>query len=335
MSSPASAGRPLLPRPLSVGLFALAAALLASALPLIAYAGSLALFGLPHVLAELRYVDGRFGRRLQRSKVLSLLVLLGLAVALRMLGMAGLVEPLSAYVAELGLVAVMAFLALPALTSSPVRLTVALLVGGLLAAGSWRLPLLTIVLLSVLHNLTPVGFLYERLWSSPWRRRLGLSAAILFLGVPLLLATGWPFAGLAALGFSAPELSFASVGPLTAHRGVFVPEGWFRAESATHVFGAVTYLQLMHYGAVLLVLPRLLGSRAGGTDRPLLPWPRFKVLVPAIAAVSLVAAVLFVQDFRGTRAAYGVLASVHAWIEIPVLLLALTPLPMPLPISPQ
>lgn len=307
--------------------FALAAALLASAFPLIAYAGSLALFGLPHVLAELRYVDGRFGRRLPRSQVLSILALLALAVGVRLLTMAGHLDPMRAYVMEISVVALMAFLAVPPLLGRPLRAAIAALVGALLATGAWVAPLLTVVLLSVLHNFTPVGFLFERLWHSRWRRPLGLTVVILFVGVPLLLATGGLAIPLAALGVSAPAMSFGSVGTLAAHRGVFVPGGWFSDASATHVFGAVTYLQLLHYGAVLVVLPRLLQRPEGAHDRPLLAWPRASLLIPCIAAVGLISAVLFVQDFRGTRAAYGVAAAIHAWIEIPILLLALIPYP--------
>ena len=316
----------LLPRAASVAAFALLAGLVATAMPLVAYAGSLALFGLPHVLAELRYVDGRFGRRLPGSQVAALVGLLGLAVGLRAVGLLGAMDVRDSYVAELGVVAVMAFVALPDLVATPLRAVVALLVGASLALGSWLAPLLTLVLLAVLHNLTPIGFLLERTAGSRHQRTLAWSLPLLFLGVPLLLATGWPSAWLAQLGLFAPDTTFGSVGALARHRGVFVPEPVLATSWATPLFTAVTYLQLMHYGAVLLVLPRLLAPTEGGMDRPRLPWPRARVLGLVILGVGLVAAVSFVQDFRGTRTAYGLIAAVHAWIEIPLLLLALSPL---------
>lgn len=316
----------LLPRPASVAVFALLAASVATAMPLVAYAGSLALFGLPHVLAELRYVDGRFGRRLPGSQVAALVGLLGLAVGLRALGLVGAIDTRDSYVAELGVVAIMAFVALPDLVATPLRALVALLVGASLALGSWLAPLLTLVLLAVLHNLTPIGFLLERTTGSRHRRQLGWSLPLLFLGIPLLLATGWPAAWLNQLGLFDPDATFGSVGALGRHRGVFVPEPVLATSWATPLFTAVTYLQLMHYGAVLLVLPRLLAPAEGGVDRPRLPWPRARVLGLVIAAIGLVAAVSFVRDFRGTRTAYGLIAAVHAWIEIPLLLLALSPL---------
>lgn len=315
----------LLPRGASVAAFALLAALAATAMPLVAYAGSLALFGLPHVLAELRYVDGRFGRRLPGQQVAALVGLLGLAVGLRALGLMGVLDAQDSYVAELGVVAVMAFVALPDLVATPLRALVAFAVGASLALGSWLAPLPTLVLLAVVHNLTPIGFLVERTAGTSMQRRLARSLPLLFVGVPLLLAAGWPALLLAKLGLFAPDVTFGSVGSLARHRGVFVPEPVLASSWATPLFTAVTYLQLLHYGAVLLVLPRLLGPTEGGVDRPRRPWPRARVLGLLIAAVGLVAVVAFVRDFRGTRTAYGLVAAVHAWIEIPLLLLALSP----------
>ena len=310
--------------------YAAAAALLASAAPLVAYAGSLALFGLPHVLTELRYVDGRFGRRLGAGRVTALVGLLLLAVALRTLGWLGRVDPQEAFAAELGVVAVLAFVTVPDLVHVPWMALLALAGGGALALGSWQAPVTTLTVLAILHNLTPWGFLAERAAPGAPRRRVAALGLLLFVGVPVVIALG----GLAALwnagGLPATTGGFGSVGTLSMHRGVFVPAAWLDRAGATDVFSAVTYLQLMHYGVVLLVMPRLLAGGAGA-DRPRLPWPRARWLAVGIAAVGLVATVGFVRDFGGTRAAYGVVASVHAWIEVPMLLWFLVPPRRPLP----
>ena len=68
------------------------AALTASAAPLLVYTVSLAAFGLPHVFAELRYVDFRFRRRLARGVLIGLLVWLGALIALRVADLGGLVD---------------------------------------------------------------------------------------------------------------------------------------------------------------------------------------------------------------------------------------------------
>ena len=52
----------------------------------------LALFGVPHIGSELRYLDYRFGVRLGRSLVYRLVGLLGLAMAERAAGVFGLLS---------------------------------------------------------------------------------------------------------------------------------------------------------------------------------------------------------------------------------------------------
>jgi hypothetical protein len=68
-------------------------ALLATLSPLAAYSVALAAFGLPHVLSELRYVDRRFGRRLERGLVVTVLAMLTGIVAIRAATVAKLIPP--------------------------------------------------------------------------------------------------------------------------------------------------------------------------------------------------------------------------------------------------
>ena len=306
-----------------VAAYALAAALLASAAPLLAYAGSLALFGAPHVLAELRYVDGRFGRRMRAGSGALILAILGGVVVLRALSILHRIDPADGYVAELGLVATLAFVVVPDLWASPARAALAIGLGGAIAVGSAVAPWTTVVTLAILHNATPVGFLAERLDGRPERRRALATCAALFLVVPALVASGLPSRALESLGAWRPDATFGTVGALDAHLRVFVPSSLTSASFAPHLFAASAYLQLLHYGIVIGVLPRLLGPRGAAGDEPVAPWPRARALAAGIAAVGLVTTVGFVRDFAGTRASYGLLASVHAWIELPVLLLAL------------
>ena len=58
-------------------------ATLAVLAPLATYSVTLAVFGLPHVLSELRYIDRRFGRRLDKRFLLPIAVLLQMIVAVR------------------------------------------------------------------------------------------------------------------------------------------------------------------------------------------------------------------------------------------------------------
>jgi len=309
-----------LPAPAVVGAYVVGAALLASAAPLLAYAGSLALFGAPHALAELRYVDGRFGARLGRGRGRAIVAVLLGVVALRALVLADRAPALDAYVLELGLVALLAFAMVPALAARPGRAAVAVGVGAAIATGSLVAPLATIVVLAVLHNATPVGFLADR---DDVRRRAMPACAAAFVAVPLLIASGVVGRSLEGLGLAAADLGPSSAGALDDHLRVFVLPVWLETPAARSIFAAGAYLQLLHYGLVLGVLPRLLTTGPAATDAPVLPWPRTAVLVAAITAVGLAFALAFGRAFVPTRAAYGLLASVHAWIEVPVLLLAL------------
>lgn len=317
MNPPGAARCAALPPMPAVVAFALAAAVIAAAAPVLAYAGSLALFGAPHALAELRYVDGTFSRRLGAGRGAAIAVALLVVVALRAATLAGAVSSADAIVLELGLVALLAFVVVPDLARRPMRAAVAVGVGAAVAAGSLLAPIETVVVLALLHNATPVGFLLAR---EDTRRGALRPALLVFVVVPLLIATGLPARALAPLADMLPSAEFA--GPAAGHLRAFVPPGVLGTDAAIPIFSAAAYMQILHYGVVLLVLPGLLRS---GDDAPRLPWPRALPLAIGIAVAGALFSFAFFADFAETRRAYGLLAAVHAWIEIPVLLLALAP----------
>ena len=299
---------------LRIGAVSVAIALVAIAsarAPLWVYATTLALFGLPHVLVELRYVDERFSARLPRGTLTWLVCGLGAVALLRLLAFVGVEGPLvrAELALGIGLVAVAAPLALA--RANPAGSALALLTAGGLLAGVVYAPLETLVTMAPLHNLTPVGFLAERLRGR--RRRRALAAAfVVFFAVPAVMV-GAPFL---------PEVVSGppGTGDLSLHLGAFVPSPWIGSERGERLFAAAAYLQVMHYAVVLGVLPRL-----GGGDqraRALAPWPRGRTFALAVVVVGATAAGSFAMDFSCARAGYAVFAAVHAWVEIPVLLVA-------------
>lgn len=300
---------------------ALLTAAAAVAAPLLVYSVSLAAFGLPHVLFEMRYVDARFHDRLGRRYWLGLLALLLTIAALRLLGIGGWSEPLSRARLELLLVLGLIVMVLPVL-----RLGVPMLLGaitiGALGVGLTRAPLATLVTLAFLHNLTPVGFLAELLEGRPRRIALGL-CAIVFVVIPSAIACGGPAWIAGRLGIHAIDLSPFPLGGLRDHLAVFVPETLRERAVAVNLFSAAAYLQCAHYAAVIHVLPRLLRQQCrSGSPATALPWapaPRFGLGVTLLGTLFLLG---FAAAFRDTRAIYGVFAAMHAWIEIPVLLIA-------------
>ncbi len=118
-------------------------------------------------------------------------------------------------------------------------------------------------------------------------------------------------------------------GPLAANLSVYVPPVLETSRHAADLFTAAVVAQGGHYVAVIAVLPIMLARFDPGA-RGLLPWPSgrgFAVLcLLIVAAVSRAA---FLGGFAQARAVCGLAASFHAWIEIPILILALTAVQRP------
>jgi hypothetical protein len=301
-------------------------AALAVAAPLWTYAVSLALFGLPHVAAELRYVDARFGARVDRGLARALWGgLLGI-VLLRLAGAGGIGEPRVRVALELGLGAALVLCVLPRLLrAGPVHAALGAC-GIVLALTAARVcPLDAIVWFALFHNLTPVGFLAERLRGAVRRRALGW-CAVAFGAVPALIASGALGAALVRFGLPSSSAGPPGVGALTSHLGAFVPGSLRGGALELDLFRAAAFLQCMHYAVVLHVLPRLGGGDVGSTAP--LCWPRSRWLPAATAAVSVGLTAAFGLVFADARVVYGIVAAVHAWIEIPVLVLASACVPL-------
>lgn len=223
---------------------------------------------------------------------------------------------------ELGLVAALVASALLVPGASWAWRGVALLGLIALAAGLSLAPLATFVALSLLHNVTPLGFLAERLEGARRRRALALGGA-LFLGLPLLILAGAPqsLLGQSAAAPFGVQLSDQLRG--------FVFPAWREAGWAPRLFAAAVFTQCLHYLYVLLILPALDG-RAAWWGQPaqegratLLPWPgpRGTALL-LLAAGGLSLALFLTLGFGPAKRCYALPAAVHAWIELPILLAA-------------
>ena len=308
-------------RPLHCGALAavLALAALASvAWPLATYTLTLAAFGLAHVLGELRYVDLRFGGRLGRTLAWGMGTALAGIVLVRLLLAAGVLGRETALVLELGAGLSLVALVLPTLIRHrPGRGVVGLAVASVLALMIVLDPAAGLLGLAVLHNLTPVGFILEAT-EGAGRRRAAWACVIVFGVIPLAIALGWCWSLVAPLGVAAPEASPLGYGPLQEAMRAYLPVEHLVPVTALHLFAACVFLQCAHYVAVLLVLPRLLPRGAVG----LLRWPAPRWW-PWLLFATTLALVPFAIDFPGARRGYGVLAAVHAWVELPLLLLAL------------
>ncbi|MBI5850268.1 MAG: hypothetical protein HZB39_04405 [Planctomycetes bacterium] len=287
--------------------------------PLEVYVVSLALFGLPHVATELRYVDERFGARMGTRLARRLAIpLLGIALV-RALAIAGVGDATTRAAVEWTLGAASIAVVLPLLASrgsTPAVLgALALLVAVLAVLTD---PFAALVLFALAHNLTPLGFLAERL-DGPSRRRAMLVGAVVFLAIPAVIVCG----------VASPGLPSDRADALAAQLASFVPIAWHEHGFAFDLFRAGAFLQCLHYAIVILVLPRLGGG--GEASGACCPWPVPKRFVAWIGASAALFAVGYVLSFTGTRATYGVVAAIHAWLEIPVLLVACAVAPRTVP----
>ncbi len=281
--------------------------------PLAASVLLIALFGLPHILCELRYCDERFSARIPRAALWAIGALLVALVLMRIVQAAGLVPAAIAVPAELTLGLLLSGTALffmhrHRIAGALFALTFAL---GIVFA-----PIATFLIAAWLHNLTPLGFVAEILPAAERRRAL-ITLAIPFLLVPVLLASGLPQNLIGYEATRAPSLFGAERGPLSS----FIAPGRAFAD-ALPLFSAAVFAQMMHYFAVIVLMPRLL-SLHGRQAPAILAWPSWPRFYAGIAVLALIGVAFYAAAYGEARAWYGVAAAVHSWLELPLFLLAL------------
>ncbi|MEQ1631767.1 MAG: hypothetical protein ABL997_05310 [Planctomycetota bacterium] len=308
---------------------ALAAATACAFWPLAVYGVTLALFGVPHALVELQWVGRRYGSwRTLAPFVVGGLALVALA---RIASLSFGWEATTAATFELGLGMVLVALVLPRdLRRCGLRCGMALAVLLVLGIGVAASPIDALLVLAIAHNLTPAGFVADRLRdgdSRPGERvRYAAAGLLAFVALPVWLATGSAASllGLESAHSTADDLVVGGTLGLGLFDGLlaFTPS-FVPPSRSLDLLRAVAFLQVVHYVAVLLVMPRL-GARPASERRAPSSPPR--LAFPALVLfLGLVFATAFVVDFREAKATYGVLAAVHVWLEFPALLLALTP----------
>ena len=292
----------------------------AAVAPVWTYALSLALFGLPHVACELRYLDERFGARVDRATWRWLAGALLAIAGLRALAVLGVGDfALRAAVELLLGGALVAALAPRLAHGGALPRALALATLALALAGASLAPAAALVAFAFLHNLTPLGLLAERLRGPARAPGLAL-AAFGFVAAPALLVVGCRAPIVDALGLPLRDDGPGALGDLAAAAPSFVPGPWLDAPWAGDLFAAAAFLQCLHYLVVIGWLPRL-----GAGEQPAAPklrWPEPRAFAGLVVAGTALLAVGYLADFAVARAAYGVVASVHAWIEVPILLLA-------------
>jgi hypothetical protein len=284
----------------------------------------LACFGIVHNVLELRYVTGRFANVLS-GRFLYLLLILITGIALCRLLPAGTAsrsaEILLAY-------ALLGYACRHALRDRPLRLAGA---GALLlvaAAASLRFPAYHFVMLSHLHNLVPLVFLWEWSRTMTTGRGVFLSAQLGWvLVIPTLLLSGvldpWLSANPSSVrAFATP--------PTHALAATYTPPAWLDSAMALRFLAVFAFLQTMHYVVWVWFMPRYAPSATAAFERRLPALGGWRTWALGAAGAALLA-VLFTTDYTSGKTLYAAVASYHAYLEFPVLLIPILGLERPRP----
>jgi hypothetical protein len=274
----------------------------------------LILFGILHNFLELRYVAGRFSGLFGSRFIELLLVLItGIVVCRLLVGLVGRPAQLAEVALAYAVLAAGAWYGLH----------------GWRRAGAWAVlapaaivslvwPAYHFVVLSHLHNLVPLFFLWEwagRLRSVSGRRLFRVVQVLWIVVVPLLILSGTLDAWLAADTGAVRSL----VGDGQAVLAASVPPGEAATQVGLRFLTVFAFMQTMHYVVWVGFLPRY-APDAGLALEARVPWlTGARVWAAGFLAASLFA-VLFVTDFAQGKAVYAALASYHAYLEFPVLL---------------
>ena len=286
------------------------AAFVSVAFPLLTYTLTLACFGLAHVLTELRYVDYRFNQRLNIDLRKKIIIILLTIVNLRIFQIFGVLSSSISIPLELTCVIGLIAVVIPILKAKDCKLEIlAIALSLTLFIGLIWIPTLIMLAFAILHNITPVAFIAEKLRNIT--RKLALIACFLvFVLIPAIIISGYPDHFLSSLNLTAPSASIFQAGNLQLHLGAFIPQQLHGSTIAQNAFSAAVFLQCMHYAVVLFIFPNWVQSHQ-------------KIFNQFVIFFSTLIFIYFTQSFIEARKLYSIVAAIHAWVEFPILLLAL------------
>ena len=276
--------------------------------PVVASIASLAAFGLAHTFLELRWVLARFRGFIGGPFLAAVCVPATVIAVNRLTGGAKAVEILAGF--SLLALAVGQGVRTGRLTPAPATLAAGALVLGLVAA--LRTPGMYGVVIAHLHNTVTGVLLWE--WSSDWaedaRRRFRTGLAVCFAAVPALVLMG-------AADVLLPD-ALGSSGPANMLVKGVSPTSWIDTTMGIRVVAVFTFLQLVHYGVWCWLLPRRAPAKAAPTTAA----TRTGWIAATLVATGLLALV-FATDYGTGRTVYTSLATYHAYLEFPVVLVLL------------
>jgi hypothetical protein len=302
---------------------AVLALVLATRAPLATTVLGLIAFGVLHNVLEIRYVAGRFAPVLSGRLLGLLLVLITGIVVCRLLTA---YWPSGARYAEITLgFVVLAAGTVFGMTALPGdrSVTGVLLTAGILlllsigAAVSIAFPAYYFVVLTHLHNLVPLAFLWDwarRIPSSGARTMFRLTQVLWIIVLPLMILAG-VFDGLVADG---PGIVHRFVGTGSAVISSATPPALLE-QMGLRFLVMFAFMQTMHYVVWVGFLPRFAPDATAAFESRV-PWLRGRRAWALGIGGGAVLAAVFLTDYFQGKAIYAALASYHAYLEFPVLL---------------
>ena len=268
---------------------------------------SLAAFGILHNVLELRYMAGRFEGVLRGPFLRLLAALITGIVVVRLLPPSYATRAAEILLAYGLLAAACGY----ALRSRPLLPAASGLVIAAAAATSLAFPAYHFVVLTHLHNVVPLLFLWE--WSRDLPRRgravfRAVQCAWVLL-IPALLLSG-AFDGLMGSGSGWTDRLSLS----------YTPPAWQHTDAGQRFVTVFAFMALMHYLVWIWFMPRYAPDATKAFER------RVPVVTGRWAwglgiGGSAAIAALFVSDYSQGTSLYAAVASYHAYLEFPVLLM--------------
>lgn len=266
----------------------------------------LASLGILHNVLELRYMAGRFERVLHGTFLRLLAALITGIVVCRVL-------PPSAATRDGEILLAYGLLAVACVQALRRRPRVLAAAGAGLAAAataSLRFPAYHFVVLTHLHNVVPLLFLWE--WSRGMGRGRRLFRAVQagwVVVIPALILAG-----------ALDPLMGAGSGWTRRLSVTYTPPAWLHSGAQLRFVTVFAFMALMHYLVWVWFMPRYAPDATAAFERrvPVLDARRAWALGLGAGAAL---AVLFASDYDQGTSLYAALASYHAYLEFPVLLM--------------